>query len=80
MMMQQTAEPESLPRDGTGIPATIESPCAKLVYLYLTTHGPATVTELQDGLELKKLTLFSVLRTLRERGLVREDGARYIHT
>jgi predicted transcriptional regulator len=72
-MMQQTAT-----QSQTAVPSTIESPCAKLVYLYLSTHGGATVSELQDGLELKKITLYSVLRTLRDRHLVSEDGDRYV--
>jgi predicted transcriptional regulator len=73
---QMIQQPASTSR--TAVPSTIESPCAKLVYLYLSTHGGATVTELQESLELKKITLYSVLRTLRDRRLVTEDGDRYV--
>ncbi|WP_129113362.1 helix-turn-helix domain-containing protein [Halegenticoccus tardaugens] len=60
------------------IPGELRSPRAKLVYLYLSTHGAATITELQEGLRMKKLSLYSVLRTLRERGLVGRDAERYV--
>jgi len=71
-MMQQTAD-----RSRTTVPASIESPCAKLVYLYLSTHGTATISELQDSLEMKKLTLYSVVRTLRDKDLVSETEGRF---
>jgi DNA-binding MarR family transcriptional regulator len=70
--MQQTKE-----RSQTTVPASINSPCAKLVYLYLSTHGATTVSELQDCLEMKKLTLYSVIRTLRDKGLVSETEGRF---
>ena len=60
------------------VPAELESPCAKLVYLYLATHDGATVGELHEGLALQKLTLFSVLRSLREQGLIGEETDRYV--
>ncbi|SFG36098.1 hypothetical protein SAMN04488063_1800 [Halopelagius inordinatus] len=65
---------------GTGLstmPADLESPRAKLVYLYLSTQGDASITDLQNGLEMKKLSLYSILGTLRERGLVDQDAERY---
>lgn len=60
------------------MPGEISSPSAKLVYLYLQTENGATVEELGDGLEMKKLSLFSVLKTLRQRDLVDRDGERYV--
>ena len=62
------------------VPSELESPCTKLVYLYIATHGDATVGELQANLDLKKLTLFSVLRSLRERGFLREERNGYVLT
>ena len=62
----------------TRVPTELESPCAKLVYLYLATHDGATVGELHEGLDLRKLTLFSVLRSLRERELIGEETNRYV--
>jgi len=59
------------------LPAEVESPRAKLVYLYLQTAGDATVSDLRDELDVPKLTLFSVLKTLRSNGLVEAEGERY---
>ncbi|WP_101298233.1 helix-turn-helix domain-containing protein [Halegenticoccus soli] len=62
----------------TTIPGDLRSPRAKLVYLYLSTHGSATVTELQDALRMRKLSLYSILATLRDRGLVSREAERYV--
>ncbi|MGM0605908.1 MAG: helix-turn-helix domain-containing protein [Halobacteriota archaeon] len=59
------------------VPAELCSARAKLVYLYLSTQGQATVSELQQGLAMRKLTLYGILRTLEERGLVTRDAERY---
>ncbi|GKZ12487.1 TrmB family transcriptional regulator [Haladaptatus sp. W1] len=56
------------------LPDELDSPRAKLVYLSLATTGGATLDELQTGLDLPKITLYTIIRTLRERGLVRQDG------
>lgn len=61
----------------TQLPGELESPRAKLVYLYLSSNGGATVEELQEGLSMKKITLFSILKTLRERDLVGQQADRY---
>jgi predicted transcriptional regulator len=68
--------PQQMPNAGS-VPDDIESPAAKLVYLYLTMTGEATLSDLQNGLDLKRLTLYTILKTLRERGLVQEDGDAY---
>ena len=68
---------QQLPKGTATLPDDIESPRAKLVYLYLATGGEATLDDLQDGLGLKQITLYSVLGTLRERGLVRFEGNTY---
>ncbi|XVH31789.1 helix-turn-helix domain-containing protein [Haloferacaceae archaeon DSL9] len=59
------------------VPSTIQSPHAKLVYLYLLTQGDATITQLQEGLGMKKIVLYSILKTLQERGLVTCTTERY---
>lgn len=59
------------------IPDSIQSPNAKLVYLYLAAAGRATADELSDSLNMKKLALFSVLGTLEGRDLVASDGDAY---
>ncbi|WP_266077810.1 helix-turn-helix domain-containing protein [Haladaptatus caseinilyticus] len=58
----------------TPIPDELASPRAKLVYLYLTTTREATIDELQTGLGLPKIALYTIVRTLRERELVEKDG------
>ncbi|WP_433623680.1 TrmB family transcriptional regulator [Halomicrococcus sp. NG-SE-24] len=60
-----------------GMPDDIGSPRAKLVYLYLATTRGATVDELQSGLDLPKITLFTIVRTLRERELVEKNGSTF---
>jgi sugar-specific transcriptional regulator TrmB len=61
-------------RARTAVPSELRSPRAKLVYLYLETHGDATVSELQEGLAMRKLALYSILEALGERGLVEPDA------
>jgi DNA-binding IclR family transcriptional regulator len=56
------------------LPDELDSPRAKLVYLSLVTTGGATLDELQTGLDLPKITLYTIIRTLRERGLVNQEG------
>ncbi|MEZ3143063.1 TrmB family transcriptional regulator [Halobaculum sp. MBLA0143] len=59
------------------VPDTVSSPRAKLVYLYLATHGPVTESELCEGLDMKLISLYSVLGTLRDADLVVRDDGRY---
>lgn len=69
-MIQQRTTPTTVPR-------TLQSPRAKLVYLYLSTHGGATIGELQDGLGMQKLSLYSILRTLIDGEFVSRDAEVY---
>lgn len=59
------------------LPPELQSPRAKLVYLYLTTNGDATVSEMGDSLGMKKLSLYSILKTLRKEGMIDCDGDTY---
>lgn len=59
------------------LPTDLQSPRAKLVYLYLTTNGDATVSEMGDSLGMKKLSLYSILKTLRREGMVDCEGDTY---
>lgn len=64
-----------------GMPTDVESPRGKLVYLYLDTMDGASLEELVDGLDVQRITLYSVLKTLQERGLVdRDEDDRYVVT
>jgi len=62
--------------DRPSLPDTIESPNAKLVYFYVDVRGEATVSDLQSDLGLQKLSLFSVLDSLRGADLVERVGQR----
>lgn len=59
------------------VPAEIDSPRGKLVYLYLATHGAVTDDELCDGLDMTRLSLYSVLDTLRGADIVAREDSRY---
>jgi DNA-binding MarR family transcriptional regulator len=60
------------------VPDAVDSPQAKLVYLYLSVSPGATVDELHASLDLRRISLLPVLDTLVERGLVDRDGERYV--
>ncbi|AGN02067.1 hypothetical protein L593_10610 [Salinarchaeum sp. Harcht-Bsk1] len=51
----------------------IESPTAKLVYLSLAEQGRASVQELQDRLGEPRITLYGVLDSLVDCGVVEVD-------
>lgn len=72
-MIQQTATASTVPGD-------LNSPRAKLVYLYLSTHDGATIEELGENLGMKKISLYSILKTLREQEFVEEETDRYVLT
>ncbi|MFB6218439.1 MAG: helix-turn-helix domain-containing protein [Halobacteriaceae archaeon] len=59
------------------LPEELESASAKLVYLALAATGGGTAEELCRCLDLSGLTLYSVLATLEDRGLVERDGEQY---
>lgn len=62
----------------SALPPEIESPRAKLVYLYLSWQGEASIAELEADLGMKKLTLYGVLGPLCSRELVEQDGENYV--
>lgn len=59
------------------VPDELDSPCAKLVYLYLSTSGWSTVYDIQYALGLKKITLLGILDGLLERELVEHQEGAY---
>ena len=59
------------------LPADLESPRAKLVYLYLAAYGTARADRLCGDLEMKKGTVLSIARTLRDRGYLERTDGRY---
>ena len=70
-------ETEAARTAAPALPPELQSPRAKLVYLYLTTNGDATVSEMGDRLGMKKLSLYSILKTLRKEGMVDCRGDTY---
>ncbi len=64
-------------RTAIELPTEIESTGSKLVYLYLSTAGEATIGELRTSLDMKHLSLYPVLETLASEGLVARDGETY---
>lgn len=60
------------------LPGELQSPRGKLVYLYLVQSEGATLADLKADLDLGALTVYSVLKTLRERGLVRREEDRFV--
>jgi len=60
------------------LPDGLESPRAKLVYLYLEIAGGSTIDDVQETLGVPKITLLSVLDALAGRGLVERDGDAFV--
>lgn len=60
------------------LPSNLDSTTSKLVYLYLEIATEATIDEIQNALGVKKITLYSLLRTLMSAGLVRRSGTTYM--
>ncbi|SNZ17171.1 hypothetical protein SAMN06269185_2908 [Natronoarchaeum philippinense] len=52
----------------------LESPRAKLVYLYLSMSGWSTVSDIQHALGLQKIALLSILDTLDRNEFVERSG------
>ena len=61
----------------TALPSELESTSSKLVYLYLRTTGECTVDDLQASLEMKKISLYPLLKSLSKKGLVNCEGETY---
>jgi len=64
--------------DAIDVPNDLTSAESKLVYLFLTTSEGATMEELHDALDIRKISLFPVLRTLTERNVVTREGSTYV--
>ncbi|WP_247002516.1 MarR family transcriptional regulator [Halosolutus gelatinilyticus] len=60
------------------VPASIDSPRAKLVYLYLDASEGATVEEMQHDLDMPKISLLSLLQALAAQDLVGRGDGRYV--
>ncbi|WP_323191550.1 TrmB family transcriptional regulator [Halostella sp. PRR32] len=56
------------------IPAELDSPRAKLVYLQLSVTGETSIDDLQSALDMQKITLFGILNTLTTHGFAEKHG------
>jgi predicted transcriptional regulator len=63
--------------DDAVVPAGIDASSSKLVYLCLEEANGATLAELRETLDMKRLALYSILGSLRERGLVEKRDETY---
>lgn len=59
------------------MPSGVTSSQTKLVYYYLRVTDCDTVDDLAAELDMKRMTLYDVLETLDEKGLVEREGERY---
>lgn len=79
-MSQSQAETAPAPPRNLDVSEGVErmnSPRARLVYVYLTAVSEASVDELCTSLDMSRLTTFSLLRALEEAGLVTETHNAY---
>lgn len=74
---RETTTPDTETTPMTHVPDAVSSPRAKLVYLYLATHGAVDEDALCEGLSMKRISLYSILKTLREAGHVEKVDGRY---
>lgn len=82
------AHTESNPTDQYGpvdpesvsVPTELSSDGTKLVYLYLQLTGESTLTELNQSLEMKSISLLPILEALVDRDLVSREGSTYLPT
>ena len=73
-----TSTQHQQPQVDLELPDTVDTAGSKLLYLYLSIENEATIDELQAALEMKKITLYSFLQTLRSADLVERVGAKYV--
>lgn len=76
--MTSTTQHQRQPQARIDLPGTVDSSGAKLVYLYLSIQNDATIDELQAALDMKKLSLYSLLETLTAADLVDRAGEQYV--
>lgn len=73
------ADPRTLAisREQVAVPAELQSPRSKLLYVTLAATGGARPPELRSALGLSSLSLYPIIRDLRDAGIVEraDDGA-----
>lgn len=68
---------EHIERTGLSVPKSLESPGAKLIYLYLRVCGNSTLEDLHEDLNLPIVSLYGLLSELESRDIVRRQGRFY---
>ena len=74
MNTERTGADEAEEPPAVSVPEGLSSSQSKLVYLYLATHRKVTESELCEQLDMRRMALYSVLKTLRRNGLIEESG------
>jgi DNA-binding MarR family transcriptional regulator len=69
-------EPPSV--DLAAVPDGIESPRAKLVYVYCSITDGATTDQLCDNLSMTRLTLYPIIESLEDRELIERENDHYV--
>ena len=59
------------------LPTSLDSTASKLVYLYLDVAGESTVTDMESSLDMQKISLYPLLKSLSKKDLVVRDGETY---
>lgn len=62
------------------LPSDLDSMGSKLVYLHLHYNSGETVQELCYTLNIPTISIYPILNTLREEGLVERKGSQYVCT
>ena len=75
--MMPTSDHQLTAANELTVPDEVTSPQAKLVYLTLLITDEARATDLQQLLDLPKITLFAVLESLATQDLVQRTGEYY---
>ncbi len=60
------------------LPIDLDSMGSKLVYMHLHYASEATVQELRNTLNIPTISIYPILNTLREKGLVERKGNQYV--
>jgi len=75
---QNTARTAVPTLDSFDVPDDITATDSKLVYLFVTVSDGVTVDDLQSTLDMRKISLFPVLDTLTDRGLIDRVDDEYV--
>lgn len=78
VMSATTFDTTESDRIAIDVPEGLTSAESKLVYVFLAASDGATVEELNEALDISKISLFPVLRTLTERDVITREESAYV--